>query len=273
MELMAAFRLALGIIGNITEISICLAPMPTFWRIYKNKSVEKFSWLPYATGLLYAAYWGCYALPFITEHNMLLFTVSVAQAVLELIYLIIFLVYSSPKQRASVAGAIFGVAASVAATIAVAKSAMHKRPERCMFAGLPAAIVTVAMYASPLTVMRLVIKTKSVEYMPFLLSFSIFVNSVAWTIYGVLQLDYFILISEGLGAILGTSQLVLYALYRPRKDTSKEEIKLRELRDDAKKAAHITFQELQDDAKKVAHITLDVDKLQGLNKNTEEVSQ
>ena len=44
-------------------------------------------------------------------------------------------------------------------------------------------------------VQKLVISTKSVEYMPFFLSLASFANSVAWTTYAFLPLDPFIAVS------------------------------------------------------------------------------
>jgi solute carrier family 50 protein (sugar transporter) len=41
-------------------------------------------------------------------------------------------------------------------------------------------------------VQRLVIKTKSVEFMPLLLSLSVFLCGTSWFIYGLLGLDPFI---------------------------------------------------------------------------------
>ena len=42
---------------------------------------------------------------------------------------------------------------------------------------------------------KTVVMTKSVEYMPFLLSFILFVNGAVWTVYAVLTKDLFIGVS------------------------------------------------------------------------------
>ncbi|CAN1254555.1 Bidirectional sugar transporter SWEET4, partial [Linum perenne] len=60
---------------------------------------------------------------------------------------------------------------------------------------------------------KLVIKTRSVEYMPFTLSLASFANGACWTAYALIQIDWFILIPNGLGALLAVGQLVLYATF------------------------------------------------------------
>lgn len=42
---------------------------------------------------------------------------------------------------------------------------------------------------------KTVVMTKSVEYMPFLLSFMLFINGGVWTVYAVLTSDWFIGVS------------------------------------------------------------------------------
>lgn len=69
------------------------------------------------------------------------------------------------------------------------------------------------MYAAPLTVMKLVIKTKSVKYMPFFLSLANFMNGVVWVIYACLKFDPYILIPNGLGSLSGIIQLIIYITY------------------------------------------------------------
>uniref|UniRef100_A0A7N0U2P1 Bidirectional sugar transporter SWEET n=1 Tax=Kalanchoe fedtschenkoi TaxID=63787 RepID=A0A7N0U2P1_KALFE len=71
----------------------------------------------------------------------------------------------------------------------------------------------ILMYASPLTVMYKVCRDKSVEYMPFWLSFTGFANGIVWVAYALLQFDLNIL-SNGTGAVLGAIQLLLWTYYR-----------------------------------------------------------
>ncbi|GAY35885.1 hypothetical protein CUMW_278890 [Citrus unshiu] len=91
--------------------------------------------------------------------------------------------------------------------------AFHTHTSRSMFVGILCDIFNIIMYASPLTIWHKVITTKSVEYMPFFLSLANFANGCIWTAYALIKLDIYILVSNGLGAILGFIQLVIYACY------------------------------------------------------------
>ncbi|KAK4853527.1 hypothetical protein QYF36_010586 [Acer negundo] len=60
----------------------------------------------------------------------------------------------------------------------------------------------------------MVIKTKSVEFMPFFLSLSVFLCGSSWFIFGLLGRDPFIVVSSGFGSGMGTVQLIFYFIYR-----------------------------------------------------------
>ncbi|CAN4108827.1 unnamed protein product [Withania somnifera] len=74
--------------------------------------------------------------------------------------------------------------------------------------------LNIIMYSSPLGVMKTVVTTKSVEFMPFLLSFFFFLNGAVWTLYAVLVDDWFLGVPNGMGWFLGAVQMVIYAIYR-----------------------------------------------------------
>ncbi|CAM6111424.1 unnamed protein product [Calypogeia fissa] len=72
---------------------------------------------------------------------------------------------------------------------------------------------------APLMVIRTVIRTKSAEYLPILLSVWIVINGGLWTAYGSWPFDIFIIIPNVFGVAFGTMQVVLWAIYRKNPKT------------------------------------------------------
>ncbi|CAH8326246.1 unnamed protein product [Eruca vesicaria subsp. sativa] len=70
---------------------------------------------------------------------------------------------------------------------------------RKLFCGIAATVFSIIMCASPLSIMRLVIKMKSVEYMPFFLSLFVVLCGTSWFIYGLIGRDSFVAIPNGFG--------------------------------------------------------------------------
>lgn len=117
----------------------------------------------------------------------------------------------------------------MAAVVFITLYFFHTTKTRSMFIGILAIVFNVAMYTSPLTVMvcsrsilwlihffyvgarsriinsslffkttvfwqHMVIKTKSVKYMPFTLSLFNFLNGVIWVVYALLKFDPYVLV-------------------------------------------------------------------------------
>ncbi|KAI3855170.1 hypothetical protein MKW92_018447 [Papaver armeniacum] len=77
------------------------------------------------------------------------------------------------------------------------------------------------MYGAPLVVMKNVIATKSVEYMPFWLTFFLFLNGGIWSVYSVLVKDLFIGVPNAIGFVLGSVQLIMYIIYNNKSKSRK----------------------------------------------------
>ncbi|KAH9322093.1 hypothetical protein KI387_016732, partial [Taxus chinensis] len=157
----------------------------------KSKSTEQFSGVPYVSTLMNCLLSAWYGLPFVSPHNLLVSTINGTGALIETVYVLLFLIYAPKKTKAKIAGLFLLVVGAFAIIALVSVLALHGHTRK-IFCGFAATIFSICMYASPLSVMRLVIKTKSVEYMPFFLSLFVFLCGTSWFIYGLLGHDPFV---------------------------------------------------------------------------------
>ncbi|OVA00198.1 SWEET sugar transporter [Macleaya cordata] len=213
---------AAGVAGNLFAFVLFVSPIPTFRRIVRNQSTEQFSGLPYIYSLLNCLICLWYGLPLISPGIILVATVNSIGAVFQLVYVILFIAYTDKEKKVRMSGlllAVFGVFA----VVAYVSLRLFDPPMRQMFIGCLSVASLISMFASPLFVINLVIRTKSVEFMPFYLSLSTFLMSVSFFAYGMLKYDPFIYVPNGIGTILGAVQLALYAYFsRTSGDDSRE---------------------------------------------------
>ncbi|XP_074268331.1 bidirectional sugar transporter SWEET9-like [Silene latifolia] len=218
-ELMYIF----GILGNIVSLGVFLAPLPTFWRVFKKKSTEGFQALPYSVALFSCMLLLYYAM-LKTQNAMPIITINSVGFIIEAFYLIVFLIYAPTKARVytikllglfnvTFLGLII-VGTMVFARGADAHNFFSKGGVRETSVGWICAVFSVCVFAAPLSVMKMVIKTKSVEFMPFCLSFSLTLCAVMWFFYGFLIQDFYIAMPNVLGFLLGITQMLLYIIYK-----------------------------------------------------------
>nr|WNV59955.1 SWEET4 protein [Betula platyphylla] len=208
-------RTVVGIIGNVISFGLFLSPVPTFYRIYKKKAVEDFSPVPYIVTVLNCMCWIFYGMPFVHPDSTLVVTINSVGLLLELIYLAIFFTYAA-KLKNGRKKVLIGLASEVVFVIiivVITMLALHTHTKRSLIVGVICDIVNILMYCSPLTIMRKVIQTRSVKYMPFYLSLASFLNGAVWTAYALLKFDIYILVSNSIGAVAGLVQLILYAIF------------------------------------------------------------
>lgn len=202
-----------GILGNIFGAALFLAPVITFYRVIKRGTTEEFSGIPYVVALLNCLLYAWYGLPFVSSDNILVTASDGSGAVLELIYVCLYLAYSPPKNKRKIMGLLVAELALFGVIAVISMTALH-HTARTYLVGIVAAALSVCMYGAPLSIMKLVVETKSVEYMPFFLSLFVFLCSLSWFVYGILGRDVFVGVPNGVGTVLGVAQLVLYWIYK-----------------------------------------------------------
>ncbi|KAK6793245.1 hypothetical protein RDI58_006698 [Solanum bulbocastanum] len=212
---------AAGIAGNLCAFVLFVSPIPTFRRIIRNKSTEQFSGLPYIYALLNCLICLWYGTPIVSPGIILVFTVNSVGAVFQLAYILIFIVYAERTKKLKMLGLLFGVFAAFVAVVSIS-ICLFQPPNRQTFVGYLSVISLISMFASPLFIINLVIRTSSVEYMPFYLSLATFLMSLSFFAYGMFKQDPFISVPNGIGEVLGIIQLVLYWRYsRPNEEPTR----------------------------------------------------
>ncbi|KGN64303.1 bidirectional sugar transporter SWEET5 [Cucumis sativus] len=206
-------RTVIGIIGNVISFGLFMSPIPTFVKIIKHKAVEDFKPDPYLATILNCAMWVFYGMPFVHPDSILVVTINGIGFFIEAVYVSIFFIYSPWAKKKKMMVILLIETIFFAVVVVITLLVFHTTTTRTYFVGILCIIFNIGMYTSPLTVMRLVIKTRSVKYMPFTLSLANFCNGIVWAIYAILKFDPNVLIPNSLGALSGLIQLILYATY------------------------------------------------------------
>ncbi|EXB40347.1 Bidirectional sugar transporter N3 [Morus notabilis] len=215
-----------GILGNIISVLVYLAPVTTFYRVYRKKSTEDFHSLPYLVALFSSMLWLYYAL--LKTDAMLLITINSFGCVIEMIYITMFIVYapSHAKKLTIKFFALMNVGMFSLIFLVTQFAVGHSY--RVQVLGWICVAISVSVFAAPLSIVAQVIRTRSVEFMPFTLSFFLTLSAITWFAYGLLLKDICIAVPNVLGFVLGLLQMLLYAIYRNYKTEEDQEKKLSE---------------------------------------------
>ncbi|CAM8971283.1 unnamed protein product [Rhodiola kirilowii] len=211
-----------GIIGNIVSFMVYLSPMPTFFNIYRRRSTESYHSFPYAIAHFSAMLYLYYAI-LKKENGTVLISINSFGVVIETVYLIIYLIYATPASKVLTKWIFLALNLGVFGLIILITMLAFEGTARTKAAGWICASVSVAVFASPLSIMYQVIRTKSVRYMPLMLSVMLTVCAVVWFFYGFLIHDYFIAFPNVLGFVLSIAQIALYACYRNHPEQNAEQ--------------------------------------------------
>ncbi|KAL5760261.1 hypothetical protein ACOSP7_018774 [Xanthoceras sorbifolium] len=203
---------AFGILGNIISFLVYLAPLPTFYRIFKNKSTESFQCLPYLVALFSSMLWLYYAM--VKGDAFLLITINSVGCVIETIYIVMFIAYAPIDKRNSALKILISMNIGVFSLILLVTHFLLKGNTQTVVLGWICVSFSVSVFAAPLTIVAHVIRTKSVEFMPFTLSLFLTMSAVMWFGYGLLLKDICIALPNIIGFVLGLVQMMLYVFYK-----------------------------------------------------------
>ncbi|XP_042006152.1 bidirectional sugar transporter N3-like [Salvia splendens] len=201
-----------GILGNIISVMVYLAPMPTFIQIYKEKSTMGFDSLPYAVSLFSSMLWLYYAL--LKTNVVLLITINLFGCLIQTAYIFTFFTYASTKPRNHTAKILGLMNVGLLCVIFAVTFFVFEGTTRARVVGWICVAVSVCVFAAPLTIIFRVVRTRSVEFMPFPLSFFLTLSAIMWFAYGLFQKDLCVALPNVMGFLLGMIQMVVYGIFR-----------------------------------------------------------
>uniref|UniRef100_A0A453MPM9 Bidirectional sugar transporter SWEET n=1 Tax=Aegilops tauschii subsp. strangulata TaxID=200361 RepID=A0A453MPM9_AEGTS len=212
VSLQHPWAFAFGLLGNVISFMTYLAPLPTFYRIYRSKSTQGFQSVPYVVALFNAMLWIYYAL--LKSNECLLITINSAGCIIETIYIVIYLTYAPKQAKLFTAKILLLLNVGVFGLILLLTLLLSEGEKRVVMLGWVCVGFSVSVFIAPLSVICLVVRTRSVEFMPFSLSLSLTISSVVWFLYGLLIKDKYVALPNILGFAFGVIQMGLCAVYR-----------------------------------------------------------
>ncbi|OLP97985.1 Bidirectional sugar transporter SWEET6b [Symbiodinium microadriaticum] len=232
-----------GYAGMVMTFVYFLSPLPTCINVHKSKDVQEFSVFPplscevfflysqlmfarffqvqqYAVGVVNCSlwvYWAIVTMQISSDNltpNLLINGIGLFQFVA---YVSIFMVYAKSRTREFLrlimALLLFEVILILSFEGIVPRFGDGKLKSRV--SGLVTDVLNILLYGSPLIVMRKVIRTKSVKYMPLPMSVLTLVICILWSTQAIFISNMTVLVPNAVGTLLGVAQLILYARRAP----------------------------------------------------------
>ncbi|KAG2623841.1 bidirectional sugar transporter SWEET3a-like [Panicum virgatum] len=221
--MVTSIRVIVGIIGSAVCVLLYAVPVLTFKRVIKEASVGEFSCLPYILALFSALTWGWYGYPVVSNgwENLSLFGTCTIGVLFEFSFVIIYIWYAPREKKKFVVIMVSLILAILCTIVYFSIFTFHTHHMRKLFVGSIGIVTSMSMYSAPLVAVKQVMKTKSVEFMPFYLSLFSLLTSFMWTLYGVLGRDPYLTAPNSVGCLTGILQLVVYCIYSRYKEPPK----------------------------------------------------
>ncbi|KAK6930763.1 SWEET sugar transporter [Dillenia turbinata] len=202
-----ALTLTVGITG--THFACFL---PTFYQIYVKKSSEGYESLPYIVALFSAMLWLYYGM--LKSFDNTIVIINSVGCVIETFYITLYIIFASRNARILTLKLLSFLNLGLFTLIIIIIQLLVKHSKSLEALGWICAIFSVSVFAAPLSIMFKVIRTKSIKFMPFTLSFFLTLCAIAWLFYGLLVNDWYIAVPNMLGLIFGVAQMLLYGIIK-----------------------------------------------------------
>ncbi|EGF81946.1 hypothetical protein BATDEDRAFT_16153 [Batrachochytrium dendrobatidis JAM81] len=203
-------------LGVAFAISIYLSPFTHVWKSLKNKEASLVNTMPYPWIIANCLGWivyGCHT------GDYYVFVANIVGYHLGLFYTLSSLHYGSDKFRTTAAVIVLGSSFLVLTSAFVVFAILRQAQPSKTVLGSVCVFILVIFYASPLSDLASVIRSRDASSINPILGFCSLLNGALWTGYGFAISDPFIWAPNVVGVVLSIVQLFLCFLFRGNKST------------------------------------------------------
>ncbi|KRY76413.1 Sugar transporter SWEET1 [Trichinella pseudospiralis] len=197
----------LSISATFSTIGMFLVGIPMCKSIIRKKSSEGVSPVPFAMCAVSCFFWLQYG---ILKHDRTIVLINLVGFILQVLYYMV--LYSHSKQKSFIHLIMLAAILSCSALqYYLMKSTNHNTTLNNL--GKMCLVLNVLNFASPLAVLKEVIKSKSCESLPLPLCAANLIVAAQWFLYGLLVSDPYIKIPNMIGIALAVFQLSLFFIF------------------------------------------------------------
>jgi solute carrier family 50 (sugar transporter) len=201
-----------GVLAPAASVLVCMSPASTIMLIAQNRHVGSFPLLPYSTMVINAALWLAYGL---LKNLAPIWSCNAIGLVLGLSYVYFYIQFSpaaSPTLPGTVRQHLMAMGGILSWTVLISVLPIVSDPSWII--GKVGVAIGILLFASPLSVLRHVLATKSARSIPLPFTIASTTNCFLWTVYGIWQVnDANVYFPNFVGLLFSLAQLGLKIHY------------------------------------------------------------
>lgn len=217
------------IIGTILTNFLFISPLPTVLRIDSTQILGELNPLPYPLMIFNCAGWIIYGLSFGSPTVYYMFMANLSGLIGGIYYALV--TYPLASRLVQVRMRFLFIVLpffEISAAYFLAFALRGNQDSMKTALGWVAISISVIFFASPLSTIFQVLRTKSGASIHIPLAITAGISTFLWTVYGIALADWFLIVPNGLATIFSTIQLVLVFIFRkassPEPERQNEEI-------------------------------------------------
>mmetsp|Transcript_24913 Transcript_24913/g.42399 ORF Transcript_24913/g.42399 Transcript_24913/m.42399 type:complete len:226 (-) Transcript_24913:94-771(-) len=201
----------------MASILVFMAPIPTIRRVSIDRSVGNLPLLPYSSMVSSTFVWVVYG---ILKSEPKVWSANGVGLVLGTYYFLEFIRFS-PKRSSTLPGSVIQHFQGILGFLLLCMGLAYGGG--APWVGYLGVALCVAMFASPLAALKVVLETKSAKAIPLPFTIASVVNCFLWSVIGIFDMDdYNIYVPNLLGLLFGLIQVVLKLIYMEEKSVAPE---------------------------------------------------